>query len=475
MTDAVPYYWKSLDWNQLMRDYPPPPMYFDQAAGPGDAQVRAAQQRRFLARVREAWQVPFYRDRWAAAGLEPGDIAGLDDLAKIPVFTSDDLKDAGEQAPPFGSHHPFGRDDLGPFLPLKIQTSGGTTGLPRTTMFDTISWEVQGIQVARALWAQGMRPGDIVQIPFTNALGNAPWSAYTAIHHWAGGIPLTTGSGVVTPSERQLQLAAAYGTNGWYAMGEYLGHLVDVAEKIGMDLHQLPTRFLHGFLGVDPDGAMRRQLEDAWGAPVYDNYGAHEIGEIAFECRQHTRHVHEDTVYLQTADVDDPWAAPETGSAGDLIATSLHRSVPPIIRYNLRDSFVLYPPAQCDCGLSTLRLSPFLGRSDEMVKLRGTNVYPMACQHAVAGDPRTTGEFLCVVSYEGTGTARRERMVVRVERRSAEVDAAALHEAMTKALKQDLGVRVDVEIAEPGQLAEHTRLGGEGKVRRLLDLRRAGS
>jgi phenylacetate-CoA ligase len=465
-----------MDFEKFMADYPPPPMFERTVGTASDEQIRELQSKRAIARVADAWSVPFYRERWSAAGLEPGDIVSLEDLDKIPTFNSDDIKTAIDECPPYGTHHPFTAQTLTEYLPLKIQTSGGTTGLPRTTAFDNVAWEVQGVQVARALWAQGARPGDVVQIPFTNALGNSAWSAYTGIHHWLGGVPLTTGSGVVTPSERQLEYAALYGTGVWYAMGDYLVRLAEVADEIGFDLHSLPTKFLHAFLGTDTGGNQRKLIQEAWDAPVYDNYGAHEIGLVAFECvQQNGRHVCEDTVYLQVVDIDDPSQVLATGAPGNLVATSLHRNVPPIIRYNLRDKLEMSPRERCACGLMTIRLSTFLGRSDDMVKLRGQNIYPMACQDVVTADPRSNGQFLCVVSYEGTELSRREEMTIKVERRDTNVDAKALQSGLEAVFHRDLGVRVPVEVVEAGELAQYTRFGGEGKVRRLLDLRKRGS
>ena len=113
-----------------MADYPPPP-YYQQTHGKLDAeQIFELQSRRFIERVTEAWQTRFYRERWSAIGLEAGDITSLHDINKIPTFTSDDLKQAIADAPPFGTHHPMGRDNFGRF-PIKIHTSGGTTGMPR--------------------------------------------------------------------------------------------------------------------------------------------------------------------------------------------------------------------------------------------------------------------------------------------------------------------------------------------------------
>jgi phenylacetate-CoA ligase len=208
---------------------------------------------------------------------------------------------------------------------------------------------------------------------------------------------------------------------------------------------------------------------------VYDNYGSHETGLMSFECvAKDRKHVNEDTVYVEFADVDTgdplPW-----GRRGNVVATSLYRGVPPIIRYNMRDCLIGSERETCACGLHTRKLSMFLGRSDEMVKLRGTNVYPLACQSAVVADRRTTGEFLCVARHVGDGLMRREEMTVRVERRAIDIDAGRLAEDLRNALHKDLGVRVDVEIVEADTLVEFTGIGRQNKVRRLLDLRKNGS
>jgi phenylacetate-CoA ligase len=451
-----------------MADYPPPP-YFHQTHGKlGAEQIFDLQSRRFMERMAEAWQTRFYRERWRAIGLEPGDIASLHDIKKIPTFTSDDLKQAIADAPPFGSHHPIGRNDFGR-VPLKIHTSGGTTGMPRATLFDPISMEVQGIQTARAFYAQGGRPGDVIQITFTTSLANSGWVAYVGAFGWLGAVPVTTGSGKVTPSERQLAYAAAWRTNGWYILGDYLGRLTQVANDTGFDLHQLPTKFITTFLGPDADTDFRTKLEDAWGAPVYDNYGSHEVGTVAFECKSKIRHINEDTTYIEIIDQDSGDALPH-GQIGSVVATSLYRSIPPFIRYNLRDRMSVSPHAACECGLCSRSLSAMMGRADEMVKLRGTNIYPWACQSPVKSDARTTGEFICVVSYSGDLIGRQEEMVVRVERRSREVDSAALAEDLRKALYVDLGARVGVEIVDAGALSDVC--GSGEKPRRLLDVRR---
>ncbi len=471
MTLSIPYYCKSVDWDQFMADFPPPP-HFSATTGrlAADA-MHALQEKRFLDRVADAWQVPFYQRLWGAAGLEPGDVTRLEHIDRIPTFNSDDLKGALASAPPFGDHYKFTRADFGKF-PLKIQTSGGTTGMPRPTLFDPIAWEVQAVQAARAFYEQGARPGDVVQITYTNSLANSAWNAFTGLFNWLGCVPVTTGTGIVTPSERKLEYAREWGVDWWFARGEYLGRLAQVAEEMKFDLHQLKTRFLHSYLGPDVEGHFRQKLEEAWGCPVYDNYGSHEIGLIAFEGRERNgKHISEDTVYVQILDTDTGVPVPY-GTRGNVVATSLHRSVPPLIRYDLRDLMIMTDREESESGLITRKLSTFLGRADEMVKLRGTNVYPLACQNAVTKDDRTTGDYICVAYHVGEGLGRREEMTVRIERKSAQVDAAALEADMRRELFKDLGVKVDIEIVEAGSLVEHTRLGRD-KVRRLLDLRKS--
>jgi phenylacetate-CoA ligase len=471
MTQEPKQYWRSIDWPALIRDYAPPGAYEGGTGRMSADAMRELQNERFMARVGEAWRFPFYRRRWRAAGLEPGDICSLDDIARIPNFNSDDVKEAIAAAPPFGDHQPSTPEALAD-RQLRILTSGGTTGLPRVTLFDPVALEVQGILSARGFWAQGLRPSDILQITYTNSLANAAWCTLNGAYHWIGATPMTTGSGIVTSSERQLQYAGAWGTTAWFSRAEYLARLAEVAAETGFDLHALRTRHIHSHIGPDAEGVRRKRLEAAWNAPVFDNYGTHEIGAVAFECRARSGlHLSEDAIFAEIVDIRTETPLPD-GETGDLVATSLYRSVPPIIRFNMRDRMASFPRAQCGCGLCTRKLSNFRGRSDEMVKLRGTNLYPLACTEAIARDERANGEFICVVSFEGEGLSQRDKFVVRIERRSPAVEPEGLRRDLAEALHRDLGVRVDVEIVDPGALAPLTGLGKQNKVKRLLDLRR---
>jgi phenylacetate-CoA ligase len=471
---ALPLYRNALDWAAFAREYPAPDVFERSVYRWSREQIRDLQNRRFLEVVQHGWKNAFYRRRWSASGLAPSDIRSLDDIGRLPMYDSDDVKDSQARNPPFGDFHDLARKDLahGPF---KLQTSGGTTGTPRTTLFEPLAWEVQALCGARAMYIQGARPGDVMQIPMTCSLANGGWLAYKACHDYLGILPITTGSGVVTASRRQLELAFQYGTNIWGSFPEYLLRLADVAhEELSTSVQRLKTKFLRTYLGPDLEGTLRRELEEKWGCPAYDTYGAHEIGNAAFECRaKNGLHLMEDCMFVEVVDAETGKpVAP--GERGNLVCTVFFRSRPPVIRYNLRDLGRLLPEGDCECGSRFRRMDHFLGRSDAMVKVRGVNVYPMACLAAVRSDERTTGEWVCVMHSRVNGSVPRDEMEVRIEARDGAGDLPGLQAKLKRRLKEDLGVKVEVTLVPQGSLDKDANTGGnEGKARRLLDLRPA--
>ena len=280
----------------------------------------------------------------------------------------------------------------------------------------------------------------------------------------------------MTLTRRQVEIAREWGTNQWASFPEYMGHIANVAaNEMGFDVRDLDTKFIHTFLGPDLSGRLREELEGLWGCQVFDNYGTHEIGLAAFECREKAGlHFHEDLGYVEIVDPDTNTPVDEQkGEKGDLVYTSLYRQHPPLIRYNLKDlvRFVDYGQ-RCACGSYLLRMDHFLGRSDDMVKLRGTNVYPMACLDAIKADSRSTGEWLCVVERVGEGLSGKDEMTVKVEYKEGSTDLDGFRLQLEQNLKSDLGVRVAVEAVPAGSLSPLTGYGGaEGKVKRLLDKR----
>ena len=468
----LPIYHGAVDWAQLHRDYPVPDVFAETVYKWPARRVRELQNERFLRCIEHAWNNPFYRKRWRAAGLEPGDVASIDDSHKIPTYNSDDVKRDQLENPPFGEFHDVGPAECAT-APLKMQTSGGTTGKPRVTLYRPQEWELNGLTAARTLYMQGARPGDVMQIPVTLALGNLGWCVYKAVHDYLGILPLTTGTGVVTPSRRQMEIAFDYGTNLWCSFPEYMLRLAQASrDELGRDFRELGTKSVLTFLGPDTKGALRAEMEDALGCDVYDNYGTNEMGGGAFECRhKNGLHFSEDCMYFEIVDTETGEPVPDGGS-GNLVVTVFYRALPPIVRFNLRDLGRVIHTDTCDCGSNFRRMDHFLGRSDDMVKIRGVNLNPMACLSAVTSDERTTGEWVCIAETVENRGVRRDEMTVQIEVRSDAGAAEGLRERMENVLKGDLGLGVTVELVAQGSLDEIANVGGrEGKPKRLVDRR----
>ena len=473
----IPYYHQSINWEDFVKRYPPPAEFAETVYRWKRDQIEKMQAERFIEALEFAWNNPFYKERWTQAGIQPRDIKGIEDIHKLPIVSSLDFKEAIDASPPWGEHQGINQESA-LTKPLKIQTSGGTTGKPRPTFYGPIEWEINGMSPARALFIQGGRPGDFMQIPMTCYTGNAAWSYYYACHAWSGIVPITTGAGSVTPSRRQIEIARDWGTNIWLA-GPYHVQLAKVAsEELDFDVRDLKTKFLHAFLGSDESGQFRAALEDMWGCDVYDNYGTHETGLPAFECPEKAgMHLQEDLGYVEIVDPSNNEPVNmEKGEAGDLVYTSFYRQHPPLIRYNLKDrARFIDHGQQCACGSFLLRRDHHLGRSDDMVKLRGTNVFPEACQDAINSDPRSTGEYLCVIDtvHSDEGVYLSEEMTVKVEFENKDIGIDEFKMKLESRLKSDLGVRVVVEPVPPLTLARFTNVdGSEMKKKRLLDNRR---
>jgi phenylacetate-CoA ligase len=471
MQSSLPLYHRAIDWDQLWHDYPVPDVFARTVYIWSADQLRELQNRRFLECMERGWKNGFYQRLWKAKGIEPGDIRSIEDIGKLPTFNSDDIKRDHEENPPFGLIHGPGLGYL-ETLPLKLQTSGGTTGTPRPTLYGPIEWELNGLTLARVLYLHGVRPGDVFQAPYTAALQNTGWCSYKAAHDYLGALVLTTGSGAVTPSRRQLELAFQWGTTVWYARPEYMTQLAKVCrDELGRDLKELKTKFVCGGFGPDVDHSFAAEIEALWGCPAYDFYGTHEMGMGAFECRHKTGlHLMEDCQYVEVVGVEDEKPVAH-GQKGNMVTTIFFRSIPPLIRYNLRDLTRIVGTERCACGSSFRRIEKCLGRSDTMVRIRGNSIWPQACLPAIKSDSRTTGEWLCVAERVTRDGVVREEMTVKIEVVKGAGGLDELRQKMASRLKSDLGVSVGVELVDDGALQEFSNRGVEGKPRRILDKR----
>jgi phenylacetate-CoA ligase len=329
--------------------------------------------------------------------------------------------------------------------------------------------EIMALLRGRSMHMHGIRPGDIVQVTLSLGLSNAGLLLREAIWKYSGAVPLMTGSGNSTPSRRQIEIAGAWGTTVIVGFPSYLRHLAIVSrDDMKIDPKSLGIRILHSHLGLED----RKIIEEMWGAPCYDSYGIHEAGLMASECTNQTgMHIFEDAYFLEIAD-------PETGRPvsaghkGNIYITSLYRSDVPVIRYNVNDVSAIMS-GTCACGSTLLRLEKIFGRSDNMVKLRGTNIFPEAVGVLIEEDPRTTGEFFCIV--EQVAPVGREEMTVMVEVIEDTVERSIVRHDLERRLREALGVKIKVQLVERGALDHYTGVTKTSNVKRLLDKRKANA
>ncbi len=465
-SEARPYYAESLDFPKLWQEFPPPPAYFNTVYRMPREQLRALQEERFKWQMTRAWEVPFFNRRWREVGIEPGDIRSIEDLSKLPPYTVNDIRESIARCPPFGDFMGVTPQD-GNRLPLVIQTSGGTTGLPRPMFYSPRDREIMAILGSRRLVMHGVRPGDLVQVTRALGLPNGGFHVREALWKYTGAVPVMTGSGNVTPTRRQIEIMQAWGINVLVGFPAYLRHMAIVArDELGIDPRTLGIRSLDSNLGAED----RSSIEELWGCPCHDFYGAHESGMVAADCVfQSGMHIQEDAFIVEILDPETLEPVPE-GEKGNICVTSLYKYSAPLIRYNINDVSAILP-GRCGCGSTLARLDRIFGRSDNMVKLRGVNVFPEAIGALIAEDKRSNGEFFCVV--ERVGAAGHDQMTVMIEANDDRVDRESLRTALERRINEALAVKIPVTIVGRGELDQYTGVSQVTKARRLLDKRKA--
>ncbi len=452
-------YFNAVDYEALARDYPIKD-FLTTFRGMSRDELRSRQETRFIDLMSAAWKVPFYRRHWGAAGAEPGDISGLDDLSKLPTYSKSDLMKSVEEHPPLGDFH--GRDDGGPGqgLPLIFHTTSGTTGRPQPLLWGPKSREVQNILLARMYHLQGLTDKDVIHSVYGFGLVNGGHYIREAVQHWVGAQILTAGTGAETRSAQQVQMMRDFGATAIVGFGDYIRHLADVAVqegiKPGEDIH---IRTISGHVGSENAD----DLAAKWGAErVYDWYGVGDTGLIAGQGPDKTgMHIMEDAQVVELLDVDTHQPVAD-GEVGDLVCTCLYKDdIYPVIRFQTQDLTRILPGDNA-LDIPFRRMTGHMGRSDNMVKLRGVNVYPQGVGALLSAQfSETNGEYVCLVAEE----SGRAEMTVKVEvtRRNE-----GLAERMEEMLKSRLGVQIRVEPVAPGATSSLTQLEARQKPIRLI-------
>ena len=466
--DTVPRYYDSLDFKSLWAQYPTGSEFLSTTYLLSTEEIRELQNIRFLAQMKRAWQVPFYQRHWGKAGMQAGDIKSLEDLSLIPPFDVMDLRDAIERSPPWGDFVALDLEKGNP-MPLVLQTSGGTTGLPRAMVYSPMDREVMNINTGRRLTMQGVKPFDVIQVMLSLGLSNGGFLVREGIWKYSGAVPVMTGSGAQTPTRRQIEIMQAWKSRHLIGFPAYIRKIGQVMkEDLNIDPRSLGVKSLILHLGVDD----RESLENLWGAKVYDTYGTNECGSLSAECEFQTgSHVFEDSFVLEIKDLQ---TGQDTlpGEKGVVYQTTLFKHLAPLIRFNSAD-ISAWSPGPCPCGSHHRRLQRIFGRSDNMIKLRGTNVFPEAVGALLAEQPQVNGEYVCIV--EDSGENQEEKMTVKFEVQSSASNVAQIEKEFALRLKESLGVKLLVQAVEVGSLDPLTGLSSQSKIKRLIDLRKTRS
>ena len=411
------------------------------------------QLRRLRATVKNAWDnVAPLRQRMQAAGVRPQDIRSLEDLRLLPFTQKGDLRE----------HYPFGLFARPRTSLARVHASSGTTGKPTVVGYTRKDLDTWSSLMARSLACAGARPGDVVHNAygyglFTGGLG----AHYGAERLGATVVPMSGGS-----TERQVLLIQDFGARVLCATPSYALAIAEVAEREGVDLRA--SKLEIGLFGAEPwSEGMRREIEARMGLKAVDVYGLSEImgPGVAVECEaQEGLHAWEDHFLIEVIDPDTGQPVPE-GEAGELVITTLTKEALPMIRYRTRD-ITRVTTARCACGRSHARLQRITGRNDDMLIIRGVNVYPSQIEAVLVGLPGIAPHYQLVIERSGS----LDELTVEVEAAALEAVFEELEERVRHQIKSMIGVTTKVVAKKPGEVPR-----SQGKAVRVRDLRPKGA
>ncbi len=396
----------------------------------------------------------FYRSRMKEHNVHPDDIRSLDDIVKLPFMYKKDLRDNYPDGMFIG-----GQEDL-----VRYHVSSGTTGKPTVVGYTHRDLENWAISVARGLTSIGLGRRDVLQVSY----GYGLFTGGLGLHYGAERMGATVVPASVGNTERQIELIQDLRVTAIACTPSYMLHLSEVAEKMGVSFER-DTRLRTAVLGAEPwSEKMRARIEGSTGIKAYDIYGTSELsGPLFTECsEQNGIHIWGDLAYVEVID-------PETGERlgpgekGELVITMLQKEALPMMRYRIGD-ITSFEDSVCGCGRSHVRISRIQGRVDDMLIIRGINVFPSQIEHALMSVPELGEHFQIVVDRKGA----LDTMLVRVELKSAQLfsdkldDLIRLKNKVAHQLRNNLNVAVDVELVSPETL---TRF--EGKAKRVIDRR----
>ena len=419
-------------------------------------EMHTLQSKRLVKTVQKVYEnVSFYKKKMDDIGVEVGDIKGIEYLSKLPFTTKQDLRD----------HYPYGLFAVPMKEVVRVHASSGTTGQPTVVGYTRNDLDIWANCIARFYTAMDVTDEDIIQ----NALGYGFFTGGLGFHY--GGeklgatiVPISTGN-----SKKQIQIMKEFKSTVLIATPSYALYLAEIIRSMDIDPRSLGIKAAP--LGAEPwSYEMRNKIEAEWGMKAYDSYGLSEVigPGVAFECSQQEHlHINEDHFIPEIVDKDTLLPLPN-GDTGELVFTCVTKEALPLIRYRTKDISSLVD-TPCACGRTTIRMTKCGGRTDDMLIIRGVNVFPSQIESVLLKLGETAPHYLLIVDKQNNldtlevwVEGKEDITFVDGMRYMKEIECK-----ITEEIKSILGLHVKVKLVEPKTIER-----SEGKARRIIDRRK---
>ena len=412
------------------------------------SRLEKLQMERLQQTLARCMRIPFYKQRFAACGLRPEDIRTLDDVRKLPFTTKQDLRD----------NYPFGLSAVPLEEVVRLHSSSGTTGTPTVILHTQHDLDEWANAVARCLYMVGLRKGDI----FQNSSGYGMFTGGLGFQYGAERLGMLTVPAAAGNTKRQIKFITDFGTTALHAIPSYAGRLYEVMEEMGIDPRR-DTRLRTLIIGAEPHSdEQRRRIEQMLGVKAYNSFGMSEMcgPGVAFECpEQNGLHIWEDYYIVEIVDPQTLEPVPD-GEVGELVLTTINREAMPLLRYRTRDLTRILP-GECPCGRHHKRLDRMKGRSDDMMILKGVNIFPIQIENILMQFRELGTDYLITL----TNLEANDEMTVEVELNEFTDDYGFLQrltKEITRQLKDEILITPRVKLVPKGSLPNQ-----EGKAVRV--------
>ena len=417
-------------------------------------EIEKLQLERLQKTVRHCMNSPFYKKRFEENNLKPEDIQTLDDLRKIPFTTKQDLRDT----------YPFGIASVPLEKATRLHSSSGTTGNPTVILHTQKDLDEWANAVARCLHMVGLRPTDV----FQNSSGYGMFTGGLGFQYGAERLGMLTVPAAAGNTKRQIKFMTDFGTTAVHAIPSYAARIYEVMQELGVDPRR-DTKLKTLIIGAEPHSEeQRRRSEEMLGVKAYNSFGMSEMcgPGVAFECtEQNGLHIWEDYYIVEIVNPETLEPVAE-GEVGELVLTTINREAMPLLRYRTRD-LTRVLPGECPCGRHHKRLDRMKGRSDDMIILKGVNIFPIQIETILLQFKELSTDYLITLETVDTN----DEMTIEVELNDMFTDDYArlqsLTREITRQLKDEILVTPRIKLMPKGALPK-----SEGKAVRVKDLRK---